>query len=187
MLPEAMSALAEAGGAAIVKAAGTDAWQTFREAVARWFSHGEARREQLELERLARTEGALQAARPAEMERVRIRQEAAWQTRIESILEGLDGDERDWKAGQLQVLLSDYLPARDRGVSAGAGGLATSGDVTIRADHGSIAAGVLQGGYRLAPLPSRIRSRAKRTGCSQPFSYCGTCRWPYARRNCGRR
>ena len=151
MLPEALSALAEAGGVAIVKAAGTDAWQGFRDAVARWFSREETHHEQAELERLTQTEIALQAARPAEMERVRIRQEAAWQTRIEGVLESLDGDQRDRKADQLQALLNEYLSARDRTVSAGVGGLATSGDVTVRADHGSIAAGVLHGGIQISP------------------------------------
>ncbi|MGW3466207.1 hypothetical protein ACWDE9_44675, partial [Streptomyces olivaceoviridis] len=37
MLEQALTALAAAGGAAVVQAAGTDAWTGLRQAVARWF------------------------------------------------------------------------------------------------------------------------------------------------------
>jgi hypothetical protein len=46
MLVETLAALAAAGGAAVVQAAGTDAWNGFRQAVARWFARGDAQREQ---------------------------------------------------------------------------------------------------------------------------------------------
>ena len=96
---------------------------------------------------------ASQTAGAAELELVRIREEAAWQARIESTLEVLEGHERDRIADQLQGLLDEYAPSRDKSISAGAGGLATSGDVTVRADHGSIAAGVLHGGVQIGPPP----------------------------------
>lgn len=138
MLSEAMTALAAAGGTAVVQAAGTDAWTGVRRQVARWFGRGNPQREHAELERLDQTAGELEAARPTEVERVRIRQEAAWQGRIEALLENLEDIERARVADELRTLLARQTP--HRGVSAGQGGLAVGGDVNVRADHGSAAA-----------------------------------------------
>ncbi|MCA1219384.1 hypothetical protein [Streptomyces sp. 8L] len=138
MLSEAMTALAAAGGTAVAQAAGTEAWAGIRRQVARWFGRGDPRREHAELERLDRTAGELAAARPAEAETVRIRQEAAWQSRIEALLEGLEDVERDRVAEELRALLAGR--ASPGGVSAGPGGLAVGGGVNVRADHGSAAA-----------------------------------------------
>ena len=94
MLAEALTALAAAGGTAVVQAAGKDAWTGFRARVAKWFARGDAEREQVALERLDRTAAALEAAGPGEVERVRAGQEASWQTMFEILLEGLDGEEQ---------------------------------------------------------------------------------------------
>jgi hypothetical protein len=59
MLEQALTALAAAGGTAVVQAAGTDAWTGLRQAVARWFGRGDRQRERVELERLDRTAGEL--------------------------------------------------------------------------------------------------------------------------------
>ena len=53
MLVEAMTALAsQAGGAAVVQAAGTDAWEGFRQRVAGFLRRGDHQREGVELERV---------------------------------------------------------------------------------------------------------------------------------------
>ncbi|MFF7776202.1 hypothetical protein ACFZCG_17450 [Streptomyces tanashiensis] len=138
MLSEAMAALAAAGGTAVVQAAGTDAWTEMRQQVARWFGRGDPQREHAELERLDQTAGALEAARPAEAERVLIRQEAVWQGRIEALLESLEDIERARVAGELRSLVAPQTPHRS--VSADQGGLAVGGDARVQSDHGSAAA-----------------------------------------------
>jgi hypothetical protein len=138
-----LSDLASAGGQAVIAAAGTDAWNGFRHAIARWFGRGDAQRKQAELERLDQTATALQAAEPDQVEQTRIRQEASWQTRIEGMLENLDEAERKHAADQLGALLEQFVP--QGGVSAGPGGVAVGGDMSISAEHGSVASGVVQG------------------------------------------
>jgi hypothetical protein len=133
-----MTALAAAGGTAVVQAAGTDAWTGVRQQVARWFGRGNPQREQAELERLDQTAGQLEAAGPAEVERVRICQEAAWQGRIEVLLESLEVIERARIVDELRSLLAQQTSHRS--VSAGQSGLAVGGNVSVQADHGSAAA-----------------------------------------------
>jgi hypothetical protein len=174
MLEQALTALAAAGGTAVVQAAGTDAWGGLRQAVARWFGGGDPQRERAELERLDQTAGALATAATAETaeaaeaaeaagaagavegERVRIRQEAAWRARIEAFLEGLDDTERSQAAEELRALLARHTP--QAGVSAGHGELASElvvgGSADIRAEGGSIAAGVIHGGAHIARPPA---------------------------------
>ncbi|MEU5205331.1 hypothetical protein ACI2LF_40515 [Kribbella sp. NPDC020789] len=139
MLVEELATLAAAGGTAVVQAAGTDAWNGFRQAVALWFGRGDAQREQAELERLDQTAAALQTMDPDQATRARISQVAAWKTRIEMMLENLDDVERGEAAGQLRALLAAY--GSQGGVSADGGGVAVRGDLHVRADHGSVAAG----------------------------------------------
>ncbi|MFK4156469.1 hypothetical protein ACI2LV_31425 [Streptomyces fungicidicus] len=138
MLSEVLTALAAAGGTAVVQAASTDAWAGFRLQAARWLGRGNPQRENAELERLDQTAGELDMAGPAELERVRIRQEAAWQARIEILLESLDDTERARAVAQLSALLDPFIPRG--GVSAGQEGQAVGGNVDIRADRGSVAA-----------------------------------------------
>ncbi|MEV5887655.1 hypothetical protein AB0L74_34345 [Streptomyces sp. NPDC052020] len=152
MLEQALTALAAAGGTAVVQAAGTDVWSGLRQAVARWFGRGDAQRERAELERLEQTAGELETAEAAVADRVRIRQEAAWQTRIEALLESLDDLERAQAAEELRALLARHT---DRsGASAGQGGLAANGNVSIRAEGGSIAANVIHGGAHIGRPPT---------------------------------
>ncbi|MFI1177524.1 hypothetical protein [Streptomyces melanogenes] len=152
MLDQALIALAASGGTALVTAAGTDAWSGLRQAVACWFGRGDTRREQTELERLDQTAAAVEATDPTEAEQVRNRQEAVWQTRIETLLESLDGTERDRAAEWLRSLLAQHALG---GVVAGPGGLAAN-TVDIHAKEGSIAAGVIHGGAQIGtpPMPA---------------------------------
>ena len=145
MLAEVMTALAAAGGTAVVQAAGTSAWQGLRQAVARWFARGDEERERVALERLDRSANALTAVSDGEVERVRIAQQAAWQALFEAALEDLREGERQQAAEALRVLLDVHAA---QAASAGDGGVAVSGRVVIHADHGS-AAGVLMGDVTL--------------------------------------
>ncbi|MFI6010720.1 hypothetical protein ACIBAG_18205 [Streptomyces sp. NPDC051243] len=157
MLEQALTALAAAGGAAVVQAAGTDAWTGLRQAVARWFSRGDGQREHAELERLDRTADELRSAEADQAERLSIREEAAWQARIEALLENLDQEERARAAEELRALLAEQTPQSR--ASAGQGGLAVGGNADFRAEGGSIAAGVIHGGAHIGrpqtPDPSQ--------------------------------
>ncbi|MER5359746.1 hypothetical protein [Streptomyces sp. NPDC002785] len=114
MLPEALTALAAAGGTTVVQAAGSDAWEGLRSRLARWFGRGDTARERGELERLDRSAAELAAAGTAgtdAAERARTRQETAWATRIEALLEDIGDEQRDRVAAELQQLLEEAAPA----------------------------------------------------------------------------
>ncbi|WP_331742530.1 hypothetical protein OG239_41825 (plasmid) [Streptomyces sp. NBC_00868] len=120
MLSEALMAVAAAGGTAIVQAAGTDAWADLRQRVALLLGRGDTQREGVELERLDRTAQALEEADAVgEADRTRLRQEASWQTRFESLLEGLEGSEQQQVAAALHALAVEQqeLAARQGVVS----------------------------------------------------------------------
>lgn len=110
MLDELVSAAAAAGGTAVVQAAGTDLWNGFRGRVAEWFGRGHEVRESRELERLDRSASELSMAGQDEVERLRVRHEAVWQSRIETLLEDLDGVERDRAVAELSKLMAQARP-----------------------------------------------------------------------------
>jgi len=149
VLAEAMTALAATAGSAVVQAAGTDVWTTFRSRVAQLFGRGDDRQAEVALERLDQTASALGQADESQAVRVRTRQEASWQTRFEDLLEELPESEREEAAGQLRELVQLADRRSGAGVSAGNGGLAVSGSVSIHAEDGSAAAGVINGGVHL--------------------------------------
>ena len=166
MLAEALTALAAAGGTAVVQAAGKDAWTGFRARVAKWFARGDTGREHVALERLDRTAAALEAAGPDEVERVRAGQEASWQTMFELVLEGLDGEEQQRAADELRDLLAGF--AGGRAVAVGQGAVAVAGDVGIHAETGGAAAwqmGDVQIGY---PAGGSAGPAGAPTGPQQP-------------------
>ena len=138
MLAEALTALAAAGGTAVVQAAGTDAWAGFRSRVARWFARVDAERKDIAVERLDRTAAALEAAGPGEVERVRAVQEASWQTMFEIMLEGLDGEEQQQAADELRDLIAGS--AGGRAAAVGPGAVAVAGNVEVHAETEGVAA-----------------------------------------------
>jgi hypothetical protein len=103
-LVEALTALALAGGSAVVRAAGTDAWNGLRRRIGDLFARGDAARAAAELERLDHTAQALDSAGDIATER--LRQEGLWQGRLEALLERLEAPEQERAAQQLQELLS---------------------------------------------------------------------------------
>ena len=84
MPADALTELAMAGGMAVVQAAGKDGWDGFRQAIARWFGRGDAKRQRAALERLNRTASDLGAAGPAGLEQARKDQVGFWQVRSRS-------------------------------------------------------------------------------------------------------
>ncbi|GGS37909.1 hypothetical protein GCM10010253_09300 [Streptomyces badius] len=137
MLAEGLAALAAAGGAAVVQAAGTSAWDGLQQSVAQWFARGDGARRSVELERLDRSAAALESAQDDEQADVRSGQRGAWQARFEQALENLSDSEREEAAEILRALLRTHAPA-DGAVPGG--GPTIGGNVDIRADHGSAAA-----------------------------------------------
>ncbi|WP_327713283.1 hypothetical protein OG912_38885 (plasmid) [Streptomyces sp. NBC_00464] len=100
-----MTALAAAGGTAVVQAVGTDAWNGLRGQVARWFGRGDTERERREVERLDSSAAELAAADDSTVELVRERHETVWRTRIETLLGNLGDEQRAHAADQLRELL----------------------------------------------------------------------------------
>ncbi|MFE4540044.1 hypothetical protein ACFRKB_34075 [Streptomyces scopuliridis] len=121
----------------MAQAAGTSSWQGLQQAVARWFGGGQEDRERVTLERLELSAATLAAADDEGIVLVRQSEQALWQARFETALEGLDDREREAAAQALRALLREQ--ASPPTVSAGEGGVAVGGDVSIHADHGAAA------------------------------------------------
>ncbi|MFJ4536589.1 hypothetical protein ACIP39_11525 [Streptomyces tibetensis] len=154
MLVETLTALAAAGGTAVVQAAGTDAWAGFRQAVARWFARGDVQRERAELERLDQTAVALESADPTQVDRVRISSEAAWHARIEAALERLDEPEREQAADQFRALLAAAEQASGISVVTGAGSAVFTGDAHAQASGDGFAFGQVAGNVHMDRGPA---------------------------------
>src|SRR6478752_3450030 len=107
MLAEAMVALAAGGGAAVVQAAGTDAWAAMRERIVQMFSRGDEPAAAAARQRLDRTAADLQETPEGdEVQTDRARLEAAaWRARFEDLLEGLPPAERQETALHLAELV----------------------------------------------------------------------------------
>jgi hypothetical protein len=93
------------------------------------------------------------SASESDVERVRTRLEVAWQTRFTDLLDGLEPGEREEAAERLQELV-ELIQGQARGsVSAAPGGMAVTGNVDIRSEGGSVAAGVIHGGVNIGNPP----------------------------------
>ncbi|MBQ0855558.1 hypothetical protein J8N05_46185 [Streptomyces sp. BH-SS-21] len=149
MLPEVFVALAASGGTAVVQAAGTEAWDQLSARVAQWLGRGHTVAENAELERLNGTAGELRSANGSAQ--MRADQESLWRDRIANVLEGLESDEQQRAAAELQRLLAPYTIPHARPHGAG---VVAQGDITVRADNQSIAAYNLSGGAHIG-LPTR--------------------------------
>ncbi len=98
MLAEALTALAAAGGTAVVSAMATDAWSVVRIRTARLLGRGEEEREAAAAERLNCARDELAVLSGAELAQVRTRQEAAWSTRLADLLEEHPDTEAELRA-----------------------------------------------------------------------------------------
>jgi len=141
MLDQALLALASAAGAAVAQAAGTDAWQGFRERAARLFGRGtqpDAARDTA-LERLDRTAAELASPEKGVAEQAKEDAAATWRTRFQDLLEDLDEADRQQAAVQLRALVDQARHAR-ADVSAADEGIAIGGDVHIKPSDGAVGA-----------------------------------------------
>ncbi|MGW6543375.1 hypothetical protein ACWGBH_11085 [Streptomyces massasporeus] len=99
---------------AVVEAAGSDLWASFRTRCARLIGRGDPEREDEALERLDRTAAVLAAsADEKEWDRQREAQAHAWRGEIASLLESLQAERDELMAGL------DALRARDGGEETG--------------------------------------------------------------------
>ncbi|MFF4442396.1 hypothetical protein [Streptomyces sp. NPDC001621] len=157
MLVEALTALAAAGGGAVVQAAGTDAWNGLRHRVGEIFGRGDAARAQAELERLDHTARALAPGASADLAAQRLRQEGVWAGRFETLLEGLDDAGRQRVAEELRELLAF--------VAASAGDMAVGTGQAVARDGGSAVTGIkTAGGGRPGPARAVHTGDAEATG-----------------------
>ncbi|MFK4145061.1 hypothetical protein [Streptomyces sp. NPDC004065] len=138
----------------MAQAAGTDAWQGFRDRVARVFGRGPApgAAREAALDRLNRTAAELESADPGAVADVRNTAVTAWQTRFRDLLEGLDEDGREQVAAQLRELVA-LAQRAGGGASAADGGVAIGGDVHIQAQNHAVAA-VQTGDVNIGNPPS---------------------------------
>ncbi|MFE4582821.1 hypothetical protein [Streptomyces chartreusis] len=149
MLAETITAVAAAGGTAVIAAAGTDLWTSFRDRLAKLLGRGDAEAEQTILQHLERTAAELPPASPNGSGATRSQLEAAWAGQIASILRTLPDYEGEELAGRLQELTAEIaLRAKTRGNIAEARdhGQAIGGDMNINAENGGYAAGQMNFG-----------------------------------------
>ncbi|WP_261720527.1 hypothetical protein [Streptomyces sp. FZ201] len=156
VLGESMAALSAAAGAAVVQAAGTDAWISVRGVMRRVLG---GRDEDEGIRSAARLDAmAAELAAPSalqERERVQEWWTRVWRERLEILLESLPEEHRAVAAADLRGVLEQ---ARQRGSVAGGIHVESARDVSVRAAGGSVAgaAVTVEGGIHLSsPLPPR--------------------------------
>jgi hypothetical protein len=95
MLTEALTALASAGGKALVTAMVNDGWEDAKARFARLFGRGDAAQAEAAAGRLEQSRAALEQVSGTDLERVRAEQEVVWRTRLEELLEQDPGVEHE--------------------------------------------------------------------------------------------
>ena len=136
-----LAALAAMAATALVQAIVTDGWEGVRHKVARLFGRGEP--DPAIERRLDATRRQLAAASPAELERAQTAIAAQWQTRFADLL----ADHPDAE-GDLAALVEELKVLT---VSAAGHSVAAAGNVSVKADHGSVAGGVIHGDVHAGP------------------------------------
>jgi hypothetical protein len=109
MLDSALEGLAATGGAALVTAMVTDAWESVRTAFARLLGRGDPARTATAENRLEQSRQEMGNLSGEELERASAEQETAWQVRLSDLLE-------DWPdaAQELRALIDQMLPPEPR-------------------------------------------------------------------------
>ncbi|TVL88636.1 hypothetical protein [Streptomyces sp. SAJ15] len=108
MGPEELVALTAAAGAALVQAAGTDAWAGMRTWTSRWWGRLGEQPQRAELERLDAARTALSAAAETEA----AHQAGYWSGRFEMLLELLPPEAREEAVAELRALVGQRPSAR---------------------------------------------------------------------------
>jgi hypothetical protein len=195
-----VSSLAALAGNTLVAAAVTDAWETARERFARLFGRGEP--DPATERRLEATRSQLAAAPPDGLEQAQADLARRWALRLADVLEDDPGVEAELRA--LLDEIGALLP--ESTVSAAGHSVAAGRDVSIRADRGSVAAGVIHGNVAppgptgpgpgssrpgpVLPAASRQAGSSLTAAVSASASWCtsslrrraGRCRWRRGRR-----
>jgi hypothetical protein len=134
-----VASLVALAGNTLVGAVITDGWETTRHKIARLFGRGQP--DPATERRLDATRSQLIAASSADLEQARADLAAQWAVRLRDLLDDYPDAEADLRAvvAEIQALLpSRSVSSSDHSVAAGR-------DVNLRADRGSVAAGVIQG------------------------------------------
>lgn len=138
---EALISLASTAAQTVVTAVATDAWEAVKRGFARLLGRGDLSRTELAERRLEQVREDLTGAPGDELEGVRDRQIATWQTRLLDVLE-----EHPEITDELRALVNDLQTRMRTGtVSADGPGVAAGRDVNISASGGGIAAGTIRG------------------------------------------
>lgn len=133
MLSESLVALASAGGASLVQAAGTDAWAGIRDRAARLMARGSREGEDEERQRLDQTATAMADSPEGEAEDD---QAAVWQAHFEALLTRLEGAELTLAIAELRALV-DSGTVRPRDASAPFAGSVFHGPTAIQTGSGN--------------------------------------------------
>ncbi|MEU3024890.1 hypothetical protein ABZ644_19610 [Nocardiopsis alba] len=150
-----LAAAATAGATALATTIGTSLWKGVRPTLQQWLTRFGERRAQIALKHLdkSHTELSQTTDTPSSKDQEELR--SSWRTRFEDFLHELDGTERDQFAQQLLDLAAEINAQSDGdNVSAGDHGITAGGNVTVKAEDGSFAAGTVTGGVNFNS-PSR--------------------------------
>ncbi|TVZ86767.1 hypothetical protein [Streptomyces sp. BK340] len=108
-LLDEMTALAQAGGAAVLAAAATDGWHRFSDRAARLLGRGDPALEGAAAERLARTAAALRAASDEdERERVGAEHARLWRDEFAGLLTAPGSADIDQVMTELRTLAEEF-------------------------------------------------------------------------------
>ncbi|MGO9784587.1 MAG: hypothetical protein ACLPQY_33270 [Streptosporangiaceae bacterium] len=156
-----VSSLVALAGNTLVAAAVTDAWETARHGFARLFGRGEP--DSGTERRLAATRSQLASASPDGLEQVQADLASQWALRLADLLEEDPGGEASLRA--LVEEIGAMLP--DGAASAVGHSVAAGRDVNVRADRGSVAAGVIHGNFA-PPGPTGPGPASRQPGPGSP-------------------
>jgi hypothetical protein len=138
---EVVIALAQWAGQTVAAAVVTDVWESARRKFARLLGRGDARKTEVAERWLAETREQLTAVGAADLGRARAAQAQRWEGRFADLLDEDPGAEAD-----LRALVEEVAAALPAGVVSATGHAVAAGrDVSISADRGGVAAGVIHG------------------------------------------
>jgi hypothetical protein len=139
-----LAALALSAGTGLVQAVVTDGWEGIRHKVARLFGRGEPD-PQIE-KRLDATQQAIASAGPGDLKQVEAAQASQWQTRFADLLSDYPDAEPELAELVREMKAARPVKATDHSIAAG-------GDISIKAESGGLAAGVIHGNVTMRGAP----------------------------------
>ncbi len=147
---DVLIALAQWTGQTVAAAAVTDVWESARRKFAWLLGRGDARKTEVAERWLAESHQQLTGAEGADLERARAAQAQRWEGRFADLLDEDPGVEADMRA-----LVEEVAAALPAGVVSATGHAVAAGrDVSISADRGGVAAGVIHGNVAPPGPPS---------------------------------